>query len=253
MKTKTSWILSLISVSVIVIVIAWIVVQSVFTTNESTQKEKTNTIQSIYSWLPPQLFPPYPDESHGDFIKSIVDFMPENSFRGLKSIQVVVDKIRPEDEKYGLTSESLQTEIELWLRKYGIKVVSQKELEEQYAQRENLEKLEKQLVKKWIQQRFECGILHLYVDLRISEEINLAIWTISVELRQPVLLARNPALSYWATTWEKRWSGGDTDIRLNKLKSIRESVENSVGKFIKAYNTSNPKERSATVEQKDTK
>jgi len=203
MKTKKCWILSFVSVAVIAIV--WPVVQGAVTTTESTQKNKD--------------------------IPELTSITQEGTLKGIKSIYVAVENLKPEAERHGLTKKSLQTDIELRLRKYGIKVVS-----------------EDQWMASSFQELLECGKLYLNVDVSLREEVGLFAYAISFELIQPVLLARSPKMLCWATTWEEGWLGTGG---LDNFKSIRESVAEKVDNFINAYLAANPKEQPVPVEEKD--
>ena len=50
-----------------------------------------------------------------------------DTLRGLDGVFVLVEEIEPEIERYGLTKQALQTDTELQLRQYGIKVLSRVE------------------------------------------------------------------------------------------------------------------------------
>lgn len=53
--------------------------------------------------------------------------MGKETLVGLHGVHVLVDGIEPEVEKLGLTMAKLQTDTELELRRYGIKVISKEE------------------------------------------------------------------------------------------------------------------------------
>jgi hypothetical protein len=51
------------------------------------------------------------------------------TLRGLDGVQVVVEDLQPDVERNGLTRQQLQTDVELRLRKAGIRVLTEQELD----------------------------------------------------------------------------------------------------------------------------
>jgi hypothetical protein len=140
----------------------------------------------------------------------------KDTLTGLQGVYVVVEILRPEVEKYGLTRQQLQTDVELRLRQNGIKVLSGEE-------------------------RLSApGMPYLYVNVPIMkvEEIPLVVYSISVQLWQRVLLTRDPNKIYIASTWDTGFIGC---AGLDRIESIRESVKNYVDAFINDYLAVNPK------------
>jgi len=131
------------------------------------------------------------------------------SLRGLKGVYVEVERIEPEIEKDGLTKNHIRRDVELKLRKTGIKTLSKDE---------------------WFN---TIGSPYLYVNvnvmkLRASKEY---IYSVNIALRQNVYPVREPIEVIGATTWS---IGGIVGITYN-LNKIRSSVKSQVDKFIKAY------------------
>jgi len=52
----------------------------------------------------------------------------KDTLKGLQGVHVLVESLNPEVEKYDLTKQQLQTDVELRLRQNSIKVLSEEEL-----------------------------------------------------------------------------------------------------------------------------
>jgi len=131
------------------------------------------------------------------------------SLRGLKGIYVEVEKIEPEIEKDGLTKNLIQRDVELELKKAGIKTLTKD---------------------VWFT---TTGSPYLYVNanilkLRASKEY---IYSINIALRQNVYPVREPIEVIGATTWS---IGGIVGITYD-LNKIRSSIKGQVDTFIKTY------------------
>lgn len=145
--------------------------------------------------------------------------------QGLQGVYVLVESIEPEAEKYGLTKKTLQTDTELQLRQYGIKVL-------------NLE--------EW-QSTPGRPCLCINVNVLIEEE-PIAAAAISVDLWEAVLLLREPKrICMGARTWHR---GCVSSVGLLRIKDIRESVKDRVNEFINDYLAANPKEQPITEKNK---
>lgn len=140
-----------------------------------------------------------------------------DTLAGLEGVMVSVEFLEPEVEKYGLTRQILQTDTELRLRRNGIRIVSEEELK----------------------QALGGPILVIEVLTTTVKEINLAAVSMRVELRQNVMLKRDPTIVCFADTWREK---SVMLIGLKKLKNIRESVQDMVDVFINDYLTVNPKD-----------
>jgi len=135
---------------------------------------------------------------------------------GLKGVNVTIGEIEPEIEKLGLTKAMLQTEVELELRKYGIKVLSEKE------------------------RRETVGNPYLYVRVNTIWEPPDAyvIYSTSVELKEAVTILRPPYNTiFMATTWDSGYVGR---VGTNNVKTIKDHVIESVREFINDYLAANP-------------
>jgi hypothetical protein len=137
-----------------------------------------------------------------------------DTLKGFHGVRVLVEGLKPEVEKYGLTKEAIQTDTELRLRQYGIKVLSPE----------------------------ESGGSWLYINVNtvVQEGIPIAAIAVQVEFRQDVLLFRDLKTRVMATTWDK---GVVIVGGASKLKDVRESVKDLVDAFINDYLAVNPKEQ----------
>lgn len=157
-------------------------------------------------------------------IKATIE--PRDILAGLQGVRVVVDEIEPDEEKFGFNRQQFQTDVELRLRQFGIKVLT----------------LEERLL--------TLGTPYLYINVIsiIPEGIPLAAVKVSVELKENVLLERNPTILTNAATWH---TGGVATVGLDNISQIREVVIKFVDEFINDYLAANPKEQ--TPQQKTEK
>jgi len=138
-----------------------------------------------------------------------------NTLKGLKGVYVVVEDIS-EAEKLGLTltTQQIQTNVELKLRRSGIKVLSEEERSK------------------------EPGRPYLYVNVNIyknaivSGDYPLIVYTASVQLTQQVYLVRDTKKWCYAATWEMEYVEA---VRKSKIRSIRVFVKDIVDEFINDY------------------
>lgn len=139
------------------------------------------------------------------------------TLRGLSGIGVLVERLAPEVEKGGLTSNQLRADAESKLRKAGFKILS----------------------------REECaktpGEPYLYINLNVNvakTESDIYPYAIDVMLIQRVSLQRNPGLLTHAVTWS---IGGVGSISKPILNELRDVVQETVDMFIQAFQAENPK------------
>jgi hypothetical protein len=145
-----------------------------------------------------------------------------DTLKGLHGVQVLVEDLKPEAENYGLTREAIQTDIELRLRQYGIKVLSPE----------------------------ESGRSCLYINVNavVRDPLEIAAVAVEVQFRQEVLLCRDLKTRVNAPTWGK---GSASVVGRGNLKDVREGVKDLVDEFINDYLAVNPKEKpSAEKESK---
>jgi hypothetical protein len=140
----------------------------------------------------------------------------KDTLKGLQSVYVVVESFESEVEKYGLTEQQIQTDVELRLRQNGIRVLSQQE---------------------WLSSAMNS---YLYVNVGIVrvEDFPLVSYNILLALKQSVFLARDPTKWCVATTWS---TGSTGSAGFNKIEFIRQFVKDHVDTFINDYLAVNPK------------
>ena len=143
--------------------------------------------------------------------------MNRSTLQGLKGVRVLVEDFAPEVEREGLVKNQIQKDVEDKLRAGGMKVLTQEEA-----------------VKT-------PGEPYLYVNLNINfskEEEEVCSYSIDIALIQNVNLVRNPKQTTYAITWS---TGGVGLIGKKSLSQLKESVEDIVDIFIKAFFSVNPK------------
>lgn len=137
---------------------------------------------------------------------------------GLGRIDVVIQGPPEEIEKDGLTGQQLRTDVELRLRKSGIRVGTTEEHEKDIA-----------------------GGTPLSVQANIIKNgAGIYAYFIKIELIQVVFVARDSAIVTVAPTWGVG-TIGTTDKE--NLRNIREAVTDQTDRFINAYLTANPVKR----------
>ena len=149
-------------------------------------------------------------------VKFVTEQQQREILAGLQGVYVLVVDFSPEDEKYGLNKERFKTDVELRLRQYGVKVLS------------NMERF------------LASGQPYLYINVnpKIEEKIGLAAINISVQLKEKVLLVRNPTIITAAATWKAQ---GVAMGGLDNIAQVRELVKDLVDEFINDYLAANPK------------
>jgi len=143
--------------------------------------------------------------------------MNRSTLQGLKGVRVLVEDFAPEAEREGLVKNQIQKDVEDKLRAGGMKVLTQEEA-----------------VKI-------PGEPYLYVNLNINfskEEEEVCSYSIDIALIQNVNLVRNPKQTTYAITWS---TGGVGLIGKKSLSQLKESVEDVVDIFMKAFFSVNPK------------
>lgn len=131
---------------------------------------------------------------------------------GLKGVLVVVEDIRPQAEPLDLTIDQIQTDVELRLRKAGLRVLTV------------LEMLE------------TPGRPYLYVNVNPIIWSGICACAIEVNLRETVMLARG--LKTQGSIWDERSAGF---VRKENIRQIRDRISDEVDKFINDYLAANPK------------
>lgn len=144
------------------------------------------------------------------------DSLGRSTLRGLRGVKVSIDSFIPEAQE-GLTLNQLQTDVELRLRKAGIRVLTDQE---------------------WLK---TPGMPALYVIVPTHKtDIGLYAVSIRVKFRQSVTLVRQPnSPSVLAGTYETNTYIGV--IGTKRLRELRDRVADQVDIFINDYLAENPK------------
>lgn len=137
------------------------------------------------------------------------------TLKGLQGVEVTVEGLRPEAVEDGLTQDQLQTDVELRLRKVGIRVLTKEE------------------------KARTPGSPWLYVRVNtLRGDTGLYAYSIEVDLYQTVLLERDSSISTTTPTWAT--STIATVGARGMPRSVRGSVGDKVDQFVNAYLAMNP-------------
>lgn len=138
------------------------------------------------------------------------------SLKGIRALGVIVEDPSWPLVGEGLTTNQLQTDVELRLRTAGIKILKKEEL----------------------LNRVVAPYLHVEVNSGKLGTLSIHAYDIRVSLFQDVMLRRNPAQVCDAITWHiglvGKASSGD-------MRIIRENLADLVDQFINASLSVNPK------------
>jgi len=137
------------------------------------------------------------------------------TLRGVEGVKVVIEYLKPEVERAGLTVQQLQTDVELRLRQAGIRVLTQ-------AERHGIPG------RPW---------LYINVNVSLRSEIPLAAYTIQVQLNQDASLTTDGSLAA-VSTWSVGYIG---TVGRAHLTTIREDIRERVDEFINAYLSVHPR------------
>jgi len=152
--------------------------------------------------------------------------------QGLRAVAVMVQVVDPHHgaERAGLSKATLQTDVELRLRKNRIRVLTERE---EVLSAPGLPVL-------WL----TVNVSSLGEMSRALEGLHVV--EISLSLKEDVVLARNPELQCWATTWHKHALGA---VGTYKLASYpRDFVRDLVDTFCNDYLTANPNKQETRPE-----
>lgn len=138
------------------------------------------------------------------------------TLRGLPGVNVLVEALTAEAERNGLTRAQIQTDVELRLRKAGIRVLSETERDETPGR----------------------PFLYVTVNARKARSTPLYAFSIHVALAQRVLLERDPQISSLAETWSISSTGIVGESHLREL--TRSEIADRVDAFLNAYLAVNP-------------
>ncbi len=138
----------------------------------------------------------------------------KDTLAGLSGVWIVVAPINPEVEKYGLSERTFQTDVELQLRRNGLKVLSS---DERIA---------------------TPGRPYLWVEPSIAIDGQNYVVGVKIDLFQDVRLVTNPRFVLSASTWDRMFIGSGG---LLHIQGIRSKVKDIVDEFCNDYLAANPK------------
>lgn len=145
------------------------------------------------------------------------DQLDRRTLKGLKGVYVLIENLDDDAQRFGLSRHVIQIDVEVKLRLAGIPVL---------ARDETLK---------------SPGSPHLYVNAQVMKLLAQAyVACLTVELRQAVVLHRNPAISAISSTWAveslhtmRTWPNGP--------QHLRDQIKDRVDQFINAWLSVNPK------------
>ena len=142
------------------------------------------------------------------------DNLKQRALRGLGGVEVLVETIDLEAGRLGLTEAQIQTDVELRLRKAGVRVLTEKESQETPGE----------------------PYLYVMINAFVDQTPTSVGFSIRVELMEQVTLARG--FKARAAIWR---TGAAGTVGTGNIRKIRESVGDLVDKFINDYLAANPK------------
>jgi hypothetical protein len=136
------------------------------------------------------------------------------SLRGLQGVAVLFSKYPKELEQNGLTMMQVNTEVELRLRKAGIKILTAEEA-------------------------FKSPGAPIFL-VRLESEENLGLYAVSIrlEFQQSVSLYRKPSTTVRCATWQV---SNLTTVGGNNLRQVKDLVGDGVDIFANDFLKANPK------------
>ena len=157
------------------------------------------------------------------------------TLHGIQSIIVKVHSWEPgwreELKKVGLTENDLESLIERKLETAGIHVIT-----EEASQKSETEGILNVRI-KFANSEPARKAFKTWDDDKDIEKIDTKkkyIYAIRLNLRQLVMLPRDPALRAWSITWQTE------SVGFRQVSLIREAVLNAIDVFIEAYSSENP-------------
>ena len=135
--------------------------------------------------------------------------------KGANPIAVVIQDSAEDATREEFTTELIRTDIELELRKAGIRIVNRSELSP------------------------ESGQPYLFVFVNTAKgALNVYAYNIDVRFFQNATLTRNPDVALSVPTWSRSIVGTE---RGNRLPSLREKIQEITQAFLNDYLAANPK------------
>lgn len=133
------------------------------------------------------------------------------TLNGFDTLKVEVERLAPDLQKAGITTEQIQTDVETKLRQAGLKIKNTSEIKTPY--------------------------IVLFVSVNsIDNGVGGFAVSVSSSLNQLIVLDRNKSLTSVASTWESR---SIVSVIKEKVQSIRSFVNLQTDLFVNAYRKAN--------------
>jgi hypothetical protein len=143
------------------------------------------------------------------------------NLKGLRGVRVLVESVKPDLEKEGVTEEQLTNRVEVKLRQAGIEVITSEEYE-----------------KLPLAQRVTVPALYVKVEgIRIMD-LPLYAYCLSLEVLDGVIFLRDKQMKTLAGTWMRHAIGYSG---LSNLREIYNHLGDLADGFINDYLAANPK------------
>jgi hypothetical protein len=139
------------------------------------------------------------------------------SLKGIKGVRVSIERLEHEVKEVGLTEDMILTDVELRLRKAGIRVFTKEESDKIPG----------------------TPFLNVSINTMENKVLNAHLTCINVKLYQEVYLVRDVSIKTTARTWSAEACGIVPNI-VNK-KEVREKIADLVDIFINTYLAVNPR------------
>lgn len=139
-----------------------------------------------------------------------------DTLRGLNGVHVVVEELRPDAVKDGLTKDAIEEKVVQRLWDAGVRVL----MEDQWTIAE--------------------GAPYLYVNVNAVKSRDLYVYAVDLQLNQNVRLERLPSVVVAATTWTTGCRVGA--VSAESVPILAQVAEQSVDRFIQDYRAANAAE-----------
>jgi len=139
-----------------------------------------------------------------------------DSLKGLPGVEIVVEDLREDAERNGLTKTGIQTDVERKLQLAGVRVLT--------AEESN--------------QTPSAPALHVSVNTTQPDDGGLYAYGIQLELMQLMRSLVPPEAMVTGVTWD---AGAVGSISATNLRDVLNSVRDLVDEFINDWLTANPK------------
>ena len=133
------------------------------------------------------------------------------TLKGFNTLKVEVERLAPDLQKAGITTEQIQSDVETKLRQVGLKVKNTSETITPYA------------------------VLYVSVN-SIDNGVGGFAVSVTTSLNQLIVLDRDKSVSSVASTWESR---SIVSVIKEKVQAIRGFVNRQLDLFVSAYRKAN--------------